>query len=161
MLAMKVGIASVLAVVALMLAFGTAIADQTYHTDHLVVSLTSAGAAAGHPALRYGFVNNTHTEGPINFAIEDYLLNGAKPNTTYAVILSLQATDCSGAFSFSFANGATVVTDALGNGHSQANVSPEQVTAAGLHNTSFGIRWSFTANDVAAYVSECSNVHID
>ena len=158
---MKIRVACLLASCAMVLAPGSALADQSYHTDHLIVSLTSAGAAAGHPELRTGFVNNIHTQGPVNFAIEEYLLNGAKPNTAYQVVLLLQATNCSGVFLFPFPNGASVVTDAAGNGHAQAKVTPEQATAFGLHNKDFGIRWSFVAGGVLAYLSQCSNVHID
>jgi hypothetical protein len=158
---MKVAIGVVMAGLALALGSGSALADQSYHTDHLIVSLTAAGAAAGHPELRSGFVNDIHTQGPINFAIEDYLLNGAKPDTTYGVVLLLQANDCSGQFLFPFPNGASVVTDKNGDGQNQIKISPEQVTALGLHNMNFGIRWSFVADGVAAYLSECSNVHID
>ena len=157
----RLGVASVLVGMALMLAPGSVFADQTYHTDHLGVSLTPAGAVAGHPQLRAGFVNDIHTQGPINSAIEDYLLNGAKPNTTYRVVLLLQAANCSGTFLFPFPNGASVVTNEEGNGHNQLKITPEQVTALGLHNTNFGIRWSFVAGSTAAYLSECSNVHID
>ena len=158
---LRLGVASVLVGTALMLAPGAAFADQSYHTDHLRVSLTQAGALAGYPRLTAGFVNDIHTQGPINFAVEDYLLNGAKPNTTYQVVLLLQAANCSGKLLFPFPNGASVLTDAQGNGHSQHKITPAQVTALGLHNTNFGIRWSFVAGLTAAYLSECSNVHID
>jgi hypothetical protein len=157
----RFGLAGSLSALALLFGSATVSADQSYHTDHLVVSLTAAGSLAGHPALRAGFVNNIHTQGPINFAIEDYLLNGAKPNTTYQVVLLLQKDDCSGVFLFPFPNGASVVTDSQGNGHSQAKVTPAEVAALGLHNKNFGIRWSFVSSGVTAYESQCSNVHID
>ena len=34
---------------------------------------------------------NTHTSGPVNFAIEGYTIDGAKPDTAYAVVLLLFA----------------------------------------------------------------------
>ena len=83
-----------IALLALAFTAGPALADQSQHTDHLGLSVTAAGAAAGHPELRSGHVVNTHTSGPVNFAIEGYTINGAKPDTAYAVVLLLFAGSC-------------------------------------------------------------------
>jgi hypothetical protein len=144
---------------AMALTAGPAVADQSHHTDHLRLSVTAAGAAAGHPELRSGQVENTHTSGPVNFAIEDYTINGAKPHTAYAVVLLLFAGNCSGPLAFPFANGAVLTTDAHGNAHAQAKISPEG--ASGLHDTDWGITWTLVAGGVAAYTTDCAQVHID
>jgi hypothetical protein len=140
---------------------GPAFADQSQHTDHLALSVTAAGAAAGHPELRSGQVVNTHTSGSVNFAIEDYMVNGAKPGTAYAVVLLLFAGSCSGPLAFPFANGVVLSTDAQGNAHGQAKITPDDVASFGLHDTDWGITWTLVAGGVAAYTTDCSQVHID
>jgi hypothetical protein len=139
-----------------------ALADQSNHTTRLPLSLTPAGEAAGYPVPRAGQVVNIHANGPVVFAIEDYLLNGAKPTTSYAVVLDFYAGSCAGAFAFPFANGTTLITDANGDAHGQARITPEQVAAFGLHNTDWGIVWTFVDGaEVAAYSTACTDVHID
>lgn len=144
---------------AMAVAASPALADQSEHTTHLALSVTAGGAAAGHPELQGGEVVNTHTSGPVNFAIEDYMIGGAKPDTAYAVVLLLFAGSCSGPLAFPFANGAVLTTDAHGNAHGQAKISPDQV--ADLHDTDWGITWTLVAGGVAAYTTDCSQVHID
>jgi len=140
---------------------GPALADQSQHTTRLSLSVTAAGTAAGHPELKSGQVVNTHTSGPVNFAIEDYMVNGAKPATSYDVVLLLFAGSCSGPLAFPFANGAILTTDAQGDAHGQAKISPAQVAGFGLHNTDWGIAWTLVAGGVTAYRTACSQVHID
>ena len=138
------------------------LADQSNHTTRLTLGLTPAGEAAGHPALRAGQVVNIHANGPVIFAIEDYLLNGAKPVTSYAVVLGFYAGSCGGDFAFPFPNGVTLTTNANGDAHGQARITPEQVASFGLHNTDWGIAWMFVDGDgVTAYSTTCTNVHID
>jgi hypothetical protein len=138
------------------------LADQSNHTTRLPVWLTPAGEAAGHTTLRAGQVVNIHANGPVVFAIENYLLNGAKPMTTYAVVLGFYTGSCEGAFAFPFPNGTTLTTDANGNAHGQARITPEQVASFGLHNTDWGIVWTFVDGaGVAAYSTNCADVHID
>jgi hypothetical protein len=138
------------------------LADQSNHTTQLPLWLTPTGEAAGHPTLRAGQVVNIHANGPVVFAIENYLLNGAKPMTSYAVVLGFNVGSCGGAFAFPFPNGATLTTDASGNAHGQARVTPEQVASFGLHDTDWGIVWTFVDGDgVAAYSTTCTDVHID
>ena len=149
------------ATIALLSVSTPAFADQSYHTENLPLSLTSAGAAAGEPPLQAGHVVNIHTQGPVNFAIEEYMLNGAKPNATYQVVLSLQGGGCTGPFLFLFPNGASVATDSQGNGHGELEITPDQVAALGLHGVPLGISWLMVDGQVAAYSTPCSDVHID
>jgi hypothetical protein len=67
---------------------GPAVADQSQHTTRLSLSVTATGTAAGYPELQSGQVVNTHTSGPVNFAIENYMVNGAKPDTSRMVLSS-------------------------------------------------------------------------
>jgi hypothetical protein len=147
--------------VAMAVMAGPVVADQTEHTTRLALSVTTAGTAAGHPELKAGHVLNTHTNGPVNFAIEDYMINGAKPDTAYAIVSLLFAGSCSGPLAFPFANGAVLTTDAQGDAHGQAKIPPAEVTAFGLHNTDWGITWTLVADNVTAYTTPCTQVHID
>jgi hypothetical protein len=137
-------------------------ADQSNHTEYLVVTRTAAGAADDQPSLRAGHVVNIHAQGPQVFAIEGYELNGAAPMTDYAVVVEFYAGSCSGAFAFPFPNGVVVPTDAAGVGHGRARITPDLVTEFGLHDTDWGLIWDFVAPDgVVAYQSTCAQVHID
>jgi hypothetical protein len=71
-------IATAILIGLLVLPAGTAFADQAYHSERLPVH----SVAAGYP-LQNGMVVNIHDNGATNFAVEEYILNGAKPNTTY------------------------------------------------------------------------------
>lgn len=137
-------------------------ADQSNHTEHLSVAVTAAGSAAGYPALRAGHVVNIHAQGPMVFAIEGYQLSGARPSTDLAVVLDFYTGSCSGAFAMPFPNGVVLSTDAQGDAHGQARITPAEVTAFGLHDTDWGIVWTFVdPAGVAAYATPCADVHID
>src|SRR6266498_1721276 len=92
------------------------VADQLFHTVRLSLVLTPDGAAAGHPALRSGHIVDIHPNGPVNGAHERYLLNGAKPNTAYDVVLRVFDGNCAGAPSgFDRLRTVTLTTDQHGN----------------------------------------------
>ena len=137
-----------------------ALADQSNHTTRLALWLTPAGEAAGHPTLNAGQVVNIHANGPVVFAIEDYLLNGAKPMTSYAVVLDFYFGSCDGPLLFPFPNGVTLTTDAEGNAHAQARLASDAVDPA-FRDTDWGIVWTFVDGSVAAYKTACADVHID
>ena len=74
----------VLAVVsaAALLALATpALADQAFHT------LKAPLSAVGNAPLHSGWVSDSHANGPIIGAHEEYHVNGASPNTTYQVVI--------------------------------------------------------------------------
>src|SRR2546428_4431063 len=87
-----------------------AAADAVYHSGHIPF------APVGEAPLRSGFVENIHANGPNVFAHEQYVVNGAEPNATYDVVLTISIVDptCT---SPSFAmTTATITTNAAGNG---------------------------------------------
>src|SRR4051812_2282491 len=90
---------------------GPAFADSVYHSGHY--NLTAVSGAQ----LRSGFVENIHANGPIVYAHEQYVLNGAAPNTTYHVALMIFPGDttCSGTPAVTIPT-ATIDTNAAGNG---------------------------------------------
>ncbi len=138
------------------------LADQSFHTTRLPLSLTAAGAAAEQPTLRAGQVVDIHTNGPTVFAIEQYLLNGAEPNTEYQVVLSFyQDTSCTPGGDYDFVlPGVTLTTDTHGDAYGQARNTPEEIPPD-LHNTDWGIVWTFVGGGVPAYATACVEVHID
>ena len=138
------------------------LADQSFHTMRLPLSLTAAGEAAGQPTLRAGQVVDIHANGPTVYAIEQYLLNGAEPNTEYQVVLGFhQDTNCApGGFYDFVLPGVTLTTDAHGDAHGQARNTPADIPPI-LHNTDWGIVWTFVDGSVHAYSTACAKVHID
>jgi hypothetical protein len=130
-----------------------AAADQTYHSTH--VQLLPVGNAS----LRSGFVENIHPNGPNVFAHEQYVLNGAEPNTTYEVMLSISVGDPTCATtSFTLAT-ATFTTNAAGNGVADHVFTPAD--AAGLRGLLLGGRWQLVADGTVEYTSDCESVQLD
>jgi len=86
-------------IVSLFAAPQTGFADQLFHSVRLPFVLTLAGAGAGNPPLRSGHVVDIHPNGPVYGAHERYVVNGAKPNHSYEVVLRIfndDADDCQG-----------------------------------------------------------------
>ena len=74
------------------LAPARAIADQVYPSEHIPLT------PVGDEPLRSGFVENIHASGPVVFAMERYVVNGASADTTYDVMLHIwiEDTSCTG-----------------------------------------------------------------
>ena len=131
----------------LVIPVGTALADKDFHTIRLALSLTTEGEDDGHP-LRNGMVMKTHAEGPNNFYIMSFILNGAMPNTTYDVSWKCWVWGPNiglpegwvdyydmflGPFGYSEAYlGHSIQTDKNGNGQLHCKRSPEEVWAMGV-----------------------------
>jgi hypothetical protein len=133
-----------------------ALADDTFHSQRL--TLTTTGALADHPDLRSGQVVDIHTNGPQIGALERYMVNGAKANTSYDVTLLLFLGGCSGE-SAGVLTTTTLETDARGNAQGQKVFTAEDlVPYAGLV---FGIRWTLVSGGVAVYQTVCIKVAVD
>ena len=141
------------AVVGASLVAQPAFADAAYHSRHIPLRSVS-----GDP-LRSGFVENIHANGPVIFAHEIYVLNGARPNTTYQVALQVFPLDptCSGASVE--VPGATITTNTAGNGHGDVVFSPAD--AEGLRNATHGIIWNASDSSGVAYTTGCQVVTLD
>jgi hypothetical protein len=131
----------------------TALADQVFHTSHAALQ-----PVAGAP-LQSGFVNDIHTNGPVNGAHEEYHLNGALPDTTFQVQLVIFASQsCTGSPPFAHVQTAQVTTNGAGNGNADfgfpagpPNNPPLQV----------GIVWQFLLNGTPVYQTDCVPVSLD
>ena len=136
------------------------IADQLFHSVRLSLVLTPGGAVAGHPALRSGHVVDIHPNGPINGAHERYLLNGAKPNTTYEVVLRVFDGSCAGLVSsLDPLPTVTLTTDKQGNAQGKFDFPAAAPLPAPIF---FGVRWTLVdESGVVAYDTDCITVGLD
>jgi hypothetical protein len=130
---------------------------------------TPGGGPAGarieiHPVgdapLQSGAVVDTFMEGPNNFAIERYQLNGAEPNTTYQVnlLISLFVPDCSSPPIVQ--PSVPVTTNAQGNGQASIRVPPEFIPAIAKGQTN-SLHWQFLNNGVVRYDTRCVAIFED
>ena len=131
----------------------TVFADQSYHTSRLPLSLTNEGAVAGH-TLNNGMVVNIHPNGPVMGAIEEYILNGAKPNTDYEVVWRVLWVG-------DIPTGAVVDTDNQGNGRGQLQIPRQWQIDSGLSGLDLYIMWVFQSGGVDVFVTDVEFVHID
>jgi hypothetical protein len=139
-----------LVVFALALAVSPALADGVYHSQHVAL------APVDDFPLRSGFVENIHANGPKIYAHENYVLNGAAPNTTYDVFL-LAHIDPLCEIPILALNTASLTTNVAGNGKAQVVLSPEQVPPP----TTLYLRWELRSAGVPVYRTECSMVVLD
>ncbi|HEV8716993.1 MAG TPA: hypothetical protein VGX03_29755 [Candidatus Binatia bacterium] len=134
------------------------VADQAFHSQRLSFSLTTFGALTGHPELRSGQVVDIHANGPQVGALERYMINGAKPNTSYQVVLHVFDGGCAGG-QIALIPTATLGMDAHENAQGQAVFTPEQL--APFAGMVFGIYWTLVADNIIAYKTPCIVVAID
>jgi hypothetical protein len=131
-----------------------AAADRVYHSEHLEL------AAVGGAPLRSGFVQNIKAEGPRVYAREIFVLNGARPRTTYTVTREFfpQDPECAGDLVFE-QKVATLATNARGNAQGGVLVVPKAVEGfEGVH----GVRWTVRdAGGAIAYRTSCTAVTLD
>lgn len=144
---------SVTVAVALAMVLGMvpASADQLYHSGHYAFAPTN-----GAP-LRSGFVENIHPNGPNVFAHEQYVVNGAAPNTTYQVWLTVRDATCTTEL-FAMQT-ATITTNAAGNGTAMHVFTPADAT--GLHGMTIGGTWTLTTGGAPDYSTSCAVIQLD
>ena len=133
---------------------GPAVADSVYHSGHYNLSAVNAAP------LRSGFVENIHANGPTVYAHEQYVLNGAAPNTTYYVGLMAFPGDttCSGTPAATIPT-ATIHTNAAGNGVAYHVFTPADVN--GLHGATVGGLWTVSAGSSPDYQTGCATIVLD
>jgi hypothetical protein len=133
---------------------GPAVADSVYHSTHY--NLTAVNGAP----LRSGVVENIHANGPIVYAHEQYVLNGAVPNTTYHVVLMIFPGDttCSGTPAVSIPT-ASIATNGAGNGVVYHVFTPAD--ADGLHGATVGGLWTVSAGSSPDYQTGCATIVLD
>jgi hypothetical protein len=142
--------AAALALVALPFVVSSAAADQAFHTSH--ANLTPVGSAS----LHSGFVNDLHTNGVQIYAQERYQLNGAAPDTTYAVVLQISFADATCSVADLTVPTATFMTNASGNGEAGFTFSFPGPGASDLF-----IRWVISAGGAPQYETGCIPVVLD
>lgn len=126
-----------------------AAADSSYHTERL--ALHGLNGAAGD-----GMVVNAHPNGPIVYAHEIYVLNGAEPGP-YQVTLNIfpSSLNCTGG-SVAIPT-ATLATNARGNGRADVKFTPAD--AAALRGLTLSAYW--TVVGPATYVTDCTVITLD
>ncbi len=136
---------------------GPVYADQVFHTTRLNFVLTNDGAAAGYPQLKVGQVIDIHPSGPTNGAIEVYMINGAKPDTTYQVVLRV-FDHCGGKFLMPITT-ALLQTNSVG--FAQANFVYPENTLAGFEGATVGGLWTLVVGGtLTAYDTQCISITI-
>ena len=130
-----------------------AAADSVYHTEHLALR------PVGDAPLRSGFVNNIKAQGPMVYAHEVYVLNGALPHETYTVTNNFHFHDpacVDNVFKFDM---AVMTTGPSGNARADAKIAPADV--AGFEGVS-GVFWTVRdSHGVVVYQTECTAVTLD
>jgi hypothetical protein len=130
-----------------------AAADKVFHTLHAPLV-----AVNGAP-LKSGFVNDVHTNGVVNSAVEIYHLNGASPNTTYQVTILLYLFDPSCSTAPIVFPTTTISTNGAGNGN--ANFKFPAGPPSPLAGAKHGILWQFTGPNGLAYETACNTLTLD
>jgi hypothetical protein len=131
----------------------TAAADKVFHTLHADLQ-----AVNGAP-LKSGFVNDVHTNGVVNGAVEIYQLNGARPNTTYQVSILLYPGDPTCSSTPLVFPTSTVTTNTAGNGTGRFKFPA--APPGPLSGIQSGIAWIFTGPNGVDYRTGCNLLTLD
>ena len=133
-----------------------ALADGVQPSIH--VALTPVGET-----LRSGFVEDIHANGPNIYATEIYVLNGAKPGTTYQVTLNIYKNDTtcsSSAIVIPPTPTGAITTNAAGNGRGQRVFRPSDVDNS-LRGQTHGVIWTVSGSSGVAFKTGCTAVALD
>jgi hypothetical protein len=129
-----------------------ALADAVYHSSHIPL------APVGSAPLQTGFVENIHPDGPNVFAHEEYVLNGAMPDTAYTITIHVFGSPgCSNSL-FNL-DTATLTTNASGNGAAYKVFTPADID--GLANSTIYAYWTVTTGGAVAYQTSCQTIQLD
>ena len=133
-----------------------ALADAVFHSTH--AQLRPVGGAP----LQSGFVEIIHMNGPVNFAHDNYVLNGASPNATYTVTLHISSgSDTSCSTPFVVAPVATLATNSSGNGEVDAVFPPALIDALGIRNSTVHVYFTLSTGAGIAYTTACLTSQLD
>jgi hypothetical protein len=135
------------------------LADQAYHSERLDLTLTANGDANGHPALRHGQVVNIHPNGPVNGALERYMVSGAMSDTSYNVRIEVFLPGCLVSAGDPIDIPGVLETNGRGVGQHQGFFSTEALIP--FSGATLGVIWNLEAGGVDAYATECTTVVID
>jgi hypothetical protein len=136
-------------------------ADQVYHSERLTLS---ASGLDGHPELSAGHVVNIHPNGPINYAHERYMVNGAAADTTYHIVIEVHADDTCTSSDPDELPTTTLTTNKHGNGQAKFQIPPELIDDLDLHGATLHLRWSLrvdASGGPEAYGTRCTIVQLD
>lgn len=141
-----------------------------------LVTAAAATAAAAAPApaqhfplvplggepLKEGFVEVIHPNGPQVYARHVYMLNGARSDQSYHVVISIWTSNlaCSGSSQYALP-AAVVNTNASGNGQGGASFDPELLAALGLRGLTVGGNVSLFREGAPAYTTGCRAIQLD
>lgn len=141
----------VISIVILALSVAPVAADKTHHTTR------SEFHAVADAPLKSGYVLNIHANGSNVFAHEVYSLNGAIPNETLQMRISIYVDDftCSGAPIVSLVIDE-ITTNGAGNATGDVLVPPELIDALGLRNVRGADLWHVLLDGEIVYESECT-----
>jgi hypothetical protein len=131
-------------------------ADEVYHSERLPFHATGAG---GHPALAAGHIANIHPNGPVIGAIQEYMVNGARPNTDYAVVETLFVGCSAGDAQLFSLRWTTLTTNKQGDGTARNVISAEAL--APFSGMTVGAIWTLEHGGVVAYRTRCTVGTID
>lgn len=137
-----------------------ALADHNFHTERVPLFLEDgADAVPPHPPLRSGHVVDIHANGPQIGALERYMINGARANTLYDVVLEPLTDDCGGDPIEPIMT-ITLETNKHGNAHGGFVFSAEDLEP--FSGAAFGVRWTLVDVDgIIAYATPCILVTVD
>lgn len=129
-------------------------ADATFHTERIPLMPVN-----GSP-LHTGFVIDTHANGPIVYAHEVYVLNGAQPNTAYQVQLLgfANGTNCTGTPLVTIPE-ATLMTNTSGNASGDLFFTPQQVGP--FRHSTVQLQYQVLGPTGLAYETPCVVVGLD
>lgn len=107
-----------------------------------------------------GAVVDTFTEGPQNYAIERYQLNGGDPNATYQIqlVIHLGSDSCSG--NSVIQPSVPLTTNKNGNGQSSIRIAPGFIPPVAFDRVN-SLYWQLIKDGVVRYDTECTAIFED